>query len=745
MPAPPPYRPGGTRTGAIPLERFLPPIPPGSAAGWIEGRVRAGGWILDPFGASPELALEIARSGRRVLVAANNPIARFILETLAAAPGETDLQTALAHLAAARVGEERLEPHLLDLYRTPCASCGSMVSADEFIWERDAPAPFARVYKCPNCVASGEHPAGGFDAEQATRAAATQLHYARTLERVAALNDPDREFAEEALRYYPPRAVYALGVLVNKLDTFEPAERRLVSALLLTAFDRANTLWPYPSERPRPKQLTIPPRYRERSVFRALEAAVRIWTGTGEEAVQVTRFPELPGAGPGICVFEGRIRDLAPHLPELDLSAVVTALPRPNQAFWTLSALWAGWLGGREAVQPFKSVLRRQRYDWRWHTTALHAALAHLTPHLPDGIAGFALVPEAETGLLAAALTALDRSGWTVDGLALREAEKQAQVHGVKRAGRAPTPRNFSDHGRIREAARAFLSNRGEPSPLLPVLGAVFLYGGNETDGRAPDGQAPKGGVPGVAPDDGYAQFIEGLEEGLTYRAGFLRYNAGKELDTGLWWLRDEPGPAPLADRVETAAAAFLLDHPGSAFSEIDHALCAAFPGLDTPDSDLLSACVESYGVRDGDGWRLRPEDDPVSRKNEHNHNRSLLIRLGERLGFTVNPGPPLTWADPGGRYRFQITTTASFVDLLRPENTLPARRIVVLPGSRANLLIFKRRRDPRLDNLLNDWSFVKFRHLRALEANPLVTRDNIDEQLLADQLTYESPQLNLL
>jgi hypothetical protein len=69
---------------------------------------------------------------------------------------------------------------------------------------------------------------------------------------------------------------------------------------------------------------------------------------------------------------------------------------------------------------------------------------------------------------------------------------------------------------------------------------------------------------------------------------------------------------------------------------------------------------------------------------------------------------------------------------------------VVVLPGSRSNLLLFKRRRDPRLDYLLAEWSFVKFRHLRDLAVNPMVTRENIDEQLPADQLTYESSQLNL-
>jgi hypothetical protein len=733
MSPPPPFIPGFLRTEPSPLDRFLPPIPAGSAADWLTAQVSPGGWALDPFGASPSLAIEAARSGRRILVAANNPIARFILETLAAGPSESDFQAALAHLAASRVGEARLEPHLLELYRTPCHACGSLVSADEFLWVRDAPAPFARVYTCPNCGAAGEHPAVPYDAEQAERTAASRLNVARILERVTALDDPDRQYAEEALRHYTPRAVYALGALVNKLDTFQPEERDLVSALLLTAFDQTNTLWPYPAERPRPKQLTVPPRYRERNAFRALEAAVQVWTAGAGEPVPVTRFPELPEEA-GICIFEGPIRDLAPRLPGLDLRAVITALPRPNQAFWTLSALWAGWLDGRDAVTPFKSVLRRQRYDWRWHTTALHAALNHLAPHLPAGLPGFALVAESEPGLLIAGLTAGDRAGLDLAGLALREADRQVQVHWrVKPAG-DDRSRSFSEPERITAAARRFLADRGEPAPLLPILGAIFR-----------DAAAAAGGEPApIEPDDGYAQLMDALDDALTYRAGFLRYNAGKELDTGQWWLRTEPGTPPLADRVETATGSFLLEHPGADLPAIDAALCAAFPGLSTPDRDLLLACVDSYGFETGGGWSLRPEDDPVSRKNEHSHNRGLLLQLGERLGFAVDPGPPLTWSDGEGRYLFHITTTTTLGEALLAEQTVPARRVIVLPGSRSNLLLFKRRRDPRLDYLLGEWSFVKFRHLRAIAANTLVTRENIDEQLAADKLTYESPQLNL-
>ena len=93
----------------------------------------------------------------------------------------------------------------------------------------------------------------------------------------------------------------------------------------------------------------------------------------------------LPESG-GICIYEGRLKDLAEEVKkEIPIKAVIGSLPRPNQAFWTLSALWAGWLWGREAVEPYKPALRRRRYDWAWNATASNAAFTHLFGLLPSG------------------------------------------------------------------------------------------------------------------------------------------------------------------------------------------------------------------------------------------------------------------------------------------------------------------------------------------------------------------------
>ena len=127
------------------LSRYLPPIAEGVATAWLRAHARPGAWVLDPFGAAPGVTVEAARAGNRVLVAANNPVARFLLELATHPPDEVELRAALAELAAARKGEERLEPHIRGLYRTTCAQCEQTVTAQAFLWEREATEPSARI------------------------------------------------------------------------------------------------------------------------------------------------------------------------------------------------------------------------------------------------------------------------------------------------------------------------------------------------------------------------------------------------------------------------------------------------------------------------------------------------------------------------------------------------------------------------------------------------------------------------
>ena len=752
MPASTAFISGHAPASSGPLSRYLPPLPQGIAAAWLAKTLPAGSgerpWVLDPFGASPQTVLEAARAGFRVIVAANNPVARFLMELSANPPSEAELRLALADLASSYKSEERIEPHLRSLYLTRCARCGQEVSAEAFLWEREAAAPFARIYRCPHCGDAGERPTTEEDAARAARFSAGGLHRARALERVAPLNDPDRDHAEEALSVYPPRAVYALFTLINKLDSFSSSRRANLAALLLAACDQANALWPYPSGRARPRQLTTPARYRENNVWLALEDALEQWTAeSAVSTLPLTIWPEQPPQTGGICLYEGRLRDLAESLRSLPVGATLAALPRPNQAFWALSALWTGWLWGREAAAPFKSVLRRRRYDWAWHATALHAALRSLAPVLQAGVPFLGLAGEAEPNFLSAAVVAAGMAGFELSGIALREESGQAQLH-WRRSAQLPRP-DQSVHklspNSIWPSVRAYLCERGEPAPFISLHSSGLLTAASYLASKAE-----------VDPDAVMAEVQVALTRVFSDKAKLQRYGGGEHsLETGRWWLRETVDTAecdaPLADRVEIAVVRLLQKQPGLDFAAMEEEMCSQFTGLMTPAVDLVRACLESYAEQEPEGsdrWRLRKADSPSTRRLDMEDIASLLADTGQRLGYTVEAGPPHIWREQDGQVRLAFYLVASGVigKLITRPAYPPQHSLVVYPGSRAGLIAYKLEADPHLAQAAGEgWRFVKFRQVRRMAEDASLTRDSIDVQLALDPLAYKDAQIQML
>src|SRR5688500_2487820 len=472
-----PYIPGLSPAEPGPLSRFTPPLEEGVISTWLPLHAPAGSWLLDPFGFSPRLDLEAARAGYRVLVTVNNPITRFLLEMGSNPPTEADFKAALADLSVARKGEERLGAHLQSLYLTGCEKCGQEIQAASFLWRKGENAPYARIYTCPHCHDSGERVATAQDMEKARRIAATDtMHRSRAFERVAALDDEDRIYVEEAIEHYLPRPLYALTTIINRLDSLDltPERRRALNALILVACDAGNTLWDHPAERPRPKQLNVPGQFHEHNIWIQLERGVRLWTETAS-SVPFEAWPgKIPESG-GICIYEGRLKELAQEVKKkIPIAAVIGSVPRPNQALWTRSDLWAGWLWGREAVDRYKLALRRRRYDWAWNATALNAAFTYLCELLPLGTLFFGLLSEPEPSFLTSALTAASAAGFDLQSLALRTGHDPVQLL-WRRGEHLKLEAHKPDAGLLRDAIHSYLVERGEPASYLHVHAAGLI------------------------------------------------------------------------------------------------------------------------------------------------------------------------------------------------------------------------------------------------------------------------------
>lgn len=731
------------------LSQFLPRLPHGVAADWLANTLpQRGQWIVDPFGASPQLALEAARAGYRVLLISNNPITRFVLDLLANPPSSQAMQAALADLATAKRGEDRMEQHIRDLYTTTCSHCGARVDTQYYLWTSETLLPYARVYTCPNCHQAGEFPVTDEDLIKANRFSHNPQQRARALQRVASSDDPNRFHAEEALDAHLPRAIYALITMINKLDgiDLEAQETKYLQALLLAACDKGNNLWRIPSEYTRPRQLITPPRFIEHNLWLALEDAVGIWA-SGQEPVPLMDWPEGPPESGGVCLYQGSLKDLAGRIETIPVGAVVSALPRPNQAFWTLSALWAGWLWGREAIGPFARVLQRRRYDWGWHAGALTRTLHQLTRILPPRTPFFGMVTENEAGFDAAALTAADLCGFVLEGVALRQKEKQTQLVWRKAEQRPLNPPG-SAPAAASQAAEALIAARGEPTPYLH-LQAAALYALSQKNLIEASGE-PTDRSPASRAGTTYTHLRQLMVDLLTPDGRLVRYQGGKSsIEIGKWWLTNPVGDTPaLADQVETAIVQQLQAAGEADYYELDSLLCAQFPGLLTPDQPLVSTILNAYAEKREDGrYYLKEHDRSAARREDIAEIARMLLEIGQRLGFQVRQKEQVIWeqAQAGSDLIFHLIASANLGRILESAKHPPEQGIIVLPGGRAELVLFKQERDPRLDQRMKiGWRLLKFRHVRRMAENRSLSPENLASYLTLDPLTQDQTQIPL-
>jgi hypothetical protein len=729
------------------LGRFLPPLAEGIAARYLERYSQPGDLIFDPFGQSPQVAVEALRLERRVVVAGFNPISRLALSLAIRPPAETDLRSALTRLADAPKDGGRLEHYLKGLYRTPCAACGAEASADEIEWAEGEPA--FRTYTCHQCHhAAQREPVTDADRGWAKRYSAHGLDYHYLLDRVAPTADPAHAHAEEALAVYPPRTQAAIAAVLTRFDALaaDREVRRRLAALMVAALEATCVL-----TQERPRALTpLPRHYTERNFWLALEQATGLLAGAPSEAASVSLAELLEGHA-GIHASSEGARELAPRLPAGACALVIAALPRPAQAYWSLSALWSAWLWGHASAATLHGMLLRRRYDWDWHTHALARVFSHARPALAQQPAGqwVGLMAEAEPGFVAAALAAGHAAGLTLAGAALRADTAEAQFlwtmgdsasvgvsDGLSSAAAQPPPSATLDAAR--RAAEAALHARGEPARWPTLHFGVW-------QGLAQQHLLAVG-------DDPVTSMQRRLDPVFRDVRYFRRLEAeGKDdLSTGLWFLPEGVSPAelPLADRVEEAVRRQLLSGEPAAAQAVMSAVCAVFPGLQTPDQNLVRACLQSYAHEVApDVWQLRPEDAASVRALEVDAILAQLRVLAVKHEFDLVDTNPQAWREGGETvYLFAVTTLAALSAYWLGPRLHARRRFLVLPGGRAELAASKLRRDPRLKAamLKDNWIILKFRQVRQMAANTQLTRATLEPAFSADPLHEEATQLTL-
>jgi hypothetical protein len=713
---------------------------------WCKERLNPGDWVLEPFGFNPIIPIEIADAGHPVLVTINNPIHAFLLRVLASAPQEDDLLSALQELATSTKGEERMESYIRSFYQLKCLDCGKQIEAEGFVWKKGADQPYASLVECPFCGAHGEQIFNQETLSSLKPLPNKQFHFARALNRIAEINDDLRPDVENALNAYPLRPLVILQTIINKLETLDlsPKRRDLLTALILSAADKANTLWAYPTPRDRPRQIVIPTVFLEKNLWKVLIESIQTWQ-IYKSPISIKDWDGEPKSTEGIYLFQGRFKELDLKAENDIFSAVITTIPRPNQAFWTLSALWTGWIWGQEAVAPIRRVISRQRYDWNWHTNALTSVFGaiHKVSNAADKFLG--IITENEPMFLLTALLAANQAGFQLKTFSQESDEQIAQCL-WQRAPESLTPVRPEPAIEIAHlAAETYIRNKGEPASYQQIHAAAITELANQNQ-LAVD-------IFTQNPNQATSETQKWIDSLFQISDRLVRIPDGTtSLETGEWWLRSPTNAiTPLIDRVENTIVQYLKQERTTTAQAIKKMVFQSFPGLFTPRANIILTCLESYANLMDTGlhlWELKDSEKDFARKNDINIILNSIRQIGDCLKFKVAGENPLLWfSETADHPDFKIIIISSANIPIEQFNNHPIAKtnIIVLPGSRANLLAFKEQRNPVLKQTLRDKCIiVKFRLIRDLEANPLLTRELFFEQIQVDPPEYHASQLAL-
>ncbi|OLC57930.1 MAG: hypothetical protein AUH85_02065 [Chloroflexi bacterium 13_1_40CM_4_68_4] len=777
-------------TGPLPrpLHRFGSTFPRAIAEAYCNSYTPRRGIVLDPF-ARPASAADAAHAADRRAVARHVSLfGEWARRVLAHAPAESELRASFTALRERAAGDAPLELVMRQLYGSTCPTCRAPVVVEAFIWERDAPVPGKKAYRCAVCGRAARtlliEPVEDQDLGRAHEVDTDGGLRARLVKRFGE-DEAARGFGESVVALYTPRNAAALELLLEAIDATLPGGRaqaflRLALLEPLVAGSRLNAVagvsGPLRIEKGRARRGTAA-QHREINVWLEFERSFR-------ELVQHIA-PTLPPDG-GIGRRPALGRASAP-LPDIEMLV-------PEGADLVLfEAPTADLLGGWHAVAAalfFGATEAALRTDARasLRDRVLHlvrTALLEARRSSRPGAPAVAYVPHAEAGTIAAVALAGVAAGYRLrrilyqrDALAGVGRDRSSAAAFVEFApqGVLVAEQPHADATKIEETIRAgvrgAIVSRGEP--VDTDRAAVAALEALSDAKLLPALTLARGG--GVSELELFLDhFRSALADGSRSGIQKVQHHAQDAYVLAI------PGGenVPLDDRVEWNVFSLL-----STLSDIDtrsllRRVYALFRGVETPDRELVLRCIASYGVQDEAGrWRLRAADQLAARQEEHAAIAADLAHLGRRLGFKIWIGRhlqrrpafaelmtdverrvhlPLLIRGPGdvladldviwyerGRMVFlwKIEWTARLhqvlVDLGEAiPDTERVFRFLVVPEERRDLIRLKFQRAPTLAGVAQQraWRLVKYAPLRAL-----ALQDQVDLNGLEPIIGLEPP-----
>lgn len=754
------FVPARTRIGAGFLERYLPSMAANVVAAYVEATSSPGDVILDPFSRSPASVLGAVSQGRRILACSFNPI-----ETLAVRQNLTpllprQLDAATTRLSESLRGSTMLRDHVLHLYRCLCPSCRRMAIADYFVWNLEQSIPLEKYVRCQGCGFEGVSVVQADDLTVLNQIEDKGLTYFFVLDRVAPSGDAAHPDAERLLALYTRRSRYALAQMVMKAEAefAGTPEEETLKYLILACLIRGG-LFNRPSSLggdllPRRGNLGL-----ERNVWLLFEEA---WDELRQQArphdgLRVSPLADQDGVidflqNPGehnAAVIHCSLRGLTRTLPPQSVQGVVTGLFTPNQRYWRLCFLWAGWLFGREKAASLKPLLHQHTPDWPWYSRTLSVAFRALRSKLR--LPGFATVllssrnsAQAEAVQLAASAGGLKPLSYIYGSASVAQAARGAGEYrllfaksgeALEGVPRPPDLRLLQQEVRKEavQGALGILKARGEPVPIgwlrnaalarlsqRGSLGRIMLHQGESFSGYD---------FTRKLVEEALSVERQSVLTPLEWEARF----ASAATIPMLWSQQVSEPATPLGDRVEQAALQILRNTLMLPREDYEDALYKQFRSLETPEHELVEACLETYGEEATEGyWRLRSDAVHEQIQRTSQDLRSALKTLGERMGLQVelDVSPySVLWKGNGFSFAFSFLPTAILSPLaqLSPPDPGVERYLVIL-DSRLALLRLKLRRSPIYGRILERgrWAFLRYPYLLALLKAPEADRHSL-------------------
>ena len=203
---------------------------------------------------------------------------------------------------------------------------------------------------CPDCNDSGQKPVTEEDSNAWWLFSGPSHAPVARLEWASTGTDDSIKLVNDVLNLYPPRAIYFIFTLLNKLDAMkaDANQEAIFDALSISILDAGHSLNPWPESEELPRSLAQPADYIERNLWLVMENAAVEWV-EGARPVNVTAWPEVPDQA-GLSLHRGRMRELALEKHAASPTAIFSTIPRPYAAFWTFSAVWSAWLWGKKTL-----------------------------------------------------------------------------------------------------------------------------------------------------------------------------------------------------------------------------------------------------------------------------------------------------------------------------------------------------------------------------------------------------------